>query len=167
MNQPPNYPYGAAPPPGGYGQPPGYSPPGSPGFSGPGAPPPGNAAAKVSLPATLMLVFSGLAILLNIVSILMNLLGAGMGALSGSEEALSQVASGTMGVVMAAVGLLFNAVVIFGALKMKKLEGHTFALISSVLFALPCSVCCFINTPIGIWSLVTLLDKDVKASFRS
>ena len=150
-------------PPGMGGMPPGMG--GMPG-GGPGDP---QAAAKVSLPSILMMVFAGLAILTSIAGILMNLLGAGIGAASsgGGSEGIQAIVSGIGGVVAGAFSILFNAVVLFGAMKMKKLESHTFALISAVLFALPCSVCCLINTPIGIWALITLLDQNVKAAFRS
>ena len=181
MNQPPDNPYGGPPqhggdgqppggmgqPPGGYGQPPGFIAAGPPGVGAPGGPPPGDAAAKVQLPAILMMVFSGIAILLSIVGILLNVLGAGIGAISGGDEAMGQVFSSGVGVASAVISLIFNAVVIFGALKMKNLQAYTFALILAVLFALPCSLCCLINTPIGIWALVTLLDKDLKAAFTS
>lgn len=196
MNQPPNNPYGAPPGPGGYGPPgggppgggpPGYVPPGGgppPGFGAPGAPPPymppgapnfaapgggsGNAAQKVSIPATLMLIFSGLAILVSIANIVLNVLGVGLGALSGdSDVAMNQAFSGVAGIVGASISILLNAIVVFGAIKMKKLEGYTFALVSAILFTLPCSLCCFFNTPIGIWAIVTLVSADVKAAFRS
>jgi len=112
--------------------------------------------------------FSGLAILVSIANIVLNVLGVGLGALSGdSDVAMNQAFSGVAGIVGASISILLNAIVVFGAIKMKKLEGYTFALVSAILFTLPCSLCCFFNTPIGIWAIVTLVSADVKAAFRS
>ncbi len=186
MNQPPNNPYGAPPGPGGYGYPaggppaggppafggpaappPGFAPPGQPNFGAPGGGGSGDAAKKVAIPATLMLILSGLAILVSIANIVLNLLGVGMGAMSGDTDlAMNQAFSGAAGVVSAVIAVIVNAVVVFGALKMKKLESYTFSLVSAVLFALPCSVCCLVNMPIGIWAIVTLMNAEVKAAFR-
>lgn len=160
------------PPPGPYGQ--GYPPgPGPAQFPGPmpgpapGAAPPGDAGGKVALPAMLMLILSGIAILFNLFGIAMNLLGAGLGAASGGDEGMHALFSGTAGLISGFISLLFNGFVIFGALKMKQLQSHTLATVAAVLFSLPCSICCLLNTPIGIWALVTLMDAKVKASFTS
>ena len=64
------------------------------------------------------------------------------------------------------IAIIINAVVVFGAIKVKKLESWTFSLVSALLFTLPCSVCCLVNTPIGIWAIVTLVNAEVKAAFR-
>ena len=126
-----------------------------------------DAGAKVKIPALLMMILSALTILLNVVNILLNILGVGMGAMNGGEEAMGAVFQGGVGIGVAAISILFNAVVFFGAMKMKNLQGHTFALVSAVLFSLPCSACCLVNMPIGIWALIVLLNKDVKAAFQS
>ena len=46
------------------------------------------------------------------------------------------------------------------------LQSWPMALAASVVAMLPClSPCCCLGLPIGIWSLVVLLDNNVKASF--
>jgi hypothetical protein len=65
------------------------------------------------------------------------------------------------------IGIVVNAVIIFGAMKMKSLEGYTLAMTAAILAIVPCSCCCILNMPFGIWSLVVLLNQDVKAAFRS
>ena len=143
-------------------------PPGPPNFSAPGGGGSGNAAQKVSIPATLMMILSGLAILVSIANIVLNVLGVGLGAMSGdSDVAMNQAFSGIAGIVAAVIAIILNAIVVFGAIKMKKLEGYTFALVSAILFTIPCSFCCVVNTPIGIWAIVTLVNAEVKAAFRS
>ncbi len=125
---------------------------------------------KVKLPAIFMMVIGGLSILGNLLSLVANLAGIGMGGLSGfgggREERIFQMFSGGMGIVVALLGLVVNAVVIFGAMKMKALTGYTLAMTAAILAIVPCSCCC-LNIPFGIWSLVVLLDSNVKAAFRT
>jgi hypothetical protein len=64
------------------------------------------------------------------------------------------------------VWVLLYGVVIFGAIKMKALENYALAMASAVLALLPCSLCCLVSLPIGVWALVTLLNPEVKAAFR-
>jgi hypothetical protein len=41
------------------------------------------------------------------------------------------------------------------------------AMTAAILAIVPCSCCCILNMPFGIWSLVVLLNEQVKAAFRS
>jgi hypothetical protein len=64
------------------------------------------------------------------------------------------------------VGIFSWAFVIFGAVKMKKLQGRGLAIAASIVAMLPCGyLCCVIGLPIGIWSLVVLNKPDVKSFF--
>jgi hypothetical protein len=64
--------------------------------------------------------------------------------------------------------LATSAFVIFGALKMRKLESRGLAVAASIVAMLPClGPCCCIGLPSGIWSLVVLMKEDVKAEFWS
>jgi len=124
---------------------------------------------KVSLPAIFIMVIAGLSILGNVVSVVMNLAGVGMGGLAsggGEQERIAHLFTGGIGIVFALLCMVVNAVVVFGAMKMKSLEGYTMSMTAAILAIVPCSCCC-INMPFGIWSLVVLLNQDVKAAFRS
>lgn len=59
------------------------------------------------------------------------------------------------------------ALVIYGAIKMKNLERYGMAMTASILAMLPCSYCCLIGLPFGIWALVVLNDVSVRAAFRN
>jgi len=66
------------------------------------------------------------------------------------------------------VGLLIAGFIIFVSLKMKELEEWSLSVAASILAMIPCiSPCCIIGLPIGIWSLVVLMDQDVKKAFMS
>ena len=83
----------------------------------------------------------------------------------GDQElpAVVQFATGTIG---AAIGLGMAFLVGFGALKMQRLESYSLALAGSIVAMIPCSPCCLIGLPFGIWALVVLMDDRVKTAFR-
>ncbi|RPI70303.1 MAG: hypothetical protein EHM45_25030 [Desulfobacteraceae bacterium] len=69
--------------------------------------------------------------------------------------------------VFAVVGFIFAVIVtvlmIFGGIRMKKLQSWGF----SILAMIPClSPCCLIGLPIGIWTLIVLMKPEVKAAFH-
>lgn len=55
---------------------------------------------------------------------------------------------------------------IFGAIKMRNLESYGMAMASAIIMVLPCTCCCFLGIPVGIWSLVVLNKPEVKAAFK-
>ena len=92
------------------------------------------------------------------------------------EEIKSQMPSGASTVMQSALSvvftllwIIFSIFMVYGAMKMRSLENHTVAIIVSIVAMIPCFVpCCFVwAIPFGIWSLVVLLNPDVKACFRS
>ena len=74
--------------------------------------------------------------------------------------------SGGIGIVVSIIAILLGVVILLGAFKMMKLQSWPFALIATIIAMIPCIwPCCCIGLPIGIWSLIVLLNKDVKAAF--
>ena len=125
-------------------------------------------AEQVNGPAMGLIVVAVLGALAQVASLIMNLAGASM--LAGSrmpKEAWANMFSGTLGVVSGVIGLLMSAVVLLGALKMKKLESYGLAMAASIIAMVPCvSPCCLLGLPIGIWALVVLLKPEVKSAFH-
>lgn len=68
--------------------------------------------------------------------------------------------------VWAAIGMALNALIVFAAIKMRKLEIYGLALAAAIIAIIPCFNCCCLPMPAGIWALVILLKPEVKASFR-
>ncbi|MFN3408142.1 MAG: DUF4339 domain-containing protein [Limisphaerales bacterium] len=133
--------------------------------------PVGNAAEMVSGPAIGLIVTAILGGLMNIAGILMNVLGVGLAGagMSGNEDLPPgfEMLSGGLGIVSGILGLAMSVVVLLGALKMKKLESYTFALVTAIIAMVPCiSPCCVIGIPIGIWALVVLNKPEVKGAFH-
>jgi len=136
------------------------------GFSpAPGA---ANAAEKVSGPAIGLMVTAGLGFVLQALSLVLNLVGSSlMATQSQGNEAIAQMFSGVAGSIFAGIGMLVAVVIFMGALKMKKLQSHGFAMTASVIAMLPCvSPCCVLGLPIGIWALVVLNKPEVKSAFH-
>jgi len=126
------------------------------------------AQSKVSTPGLLLAITGGLSIAGSLISLLFNILGVGVGSFAPAtgDERILNMFSGGVGIVMALLGLVLYGVVIFGALKMRSLESYGMSMAAAIIAMLPCSCCCLIGLPIGIWSLVVLMDQNVKANFR-
>jgi hypothetical protein len=62
-------------------------------------------------------------------------------------------------------GLIYGGISLATALYMRSLRRHSSAVVGSVVIMLPCSGCCFLGLPLGIWSLVVLTRPDVKDAF--
>jgi hypothetical protein len=71
------------------------------------------------------------------------------------------------GVVSNVISIFWNAVILLGAVKMRKLEARGLAMTAAILATIPCfNPCCLLWMPIGIWALVALNNPDVKESYR-
>ena len=92
--------------------------------------------------------------------------GVGNGRRNAGDPAMAMF-SGVGGIVSGIVGLLLAALVIAGAMKMKKLESYGMAMAAAIIAILPCNCCCVLGLPFGIWALVVLNDAGVKTAFRS
>jgi hypothetical protein len=61
--------------------------------------------------------------------------------------------------------LVGAAVIFYGAIKMKDLQGYGLAMTAAILCLIPCFSICCLGIPFGIWALIVLLNADVKAAF--
>lgn len=149
------------------------SPMGQPGGFPPQLPPSVSAQQKVAPPAITLMVIAGIAIAWQLLSVGLNLLGVGLGAMAannnnggGGPPAAQMMLQGGVGVAFALLGVVIQAVILAGAVKMQKLESYGFAMTAAILSMLPCSACCLVGMPVGIWALIVLNDPYVKNSFR-
>jgi hypothetical protein len=126
---------------------------------------------QVQGPATGLLVAGILNIVFSLVGILFNMLGIGMHGLGmgggNPMERYANMIGGGLGLFQNAIQIAVGAFVIFGALKMKKLENHGLVMGASIVVMLPClSSCCLVGLPLGIWALVVLTKTEVKGAFH-
>jgi hypothetical protein len=124
--------------------------------------------AQVNGPAIALIVLAILGFILQAGSLVMNMVGASIFANSQMpNQAWVNMFSGTVGVVLGIVGLLVSGLILFGGIKMKKLENYGLAMTTSILAMIPCvSPCCLIGLPIGIWAVVVLSKPEVKSAFH-
>jgi len=138
----------------------------------PPAGPAPDAAEQVKVPAILLMVVGGILLAWSLMSLAMNLLGVGLGA-AGAAAAddpaagVANMMSGTLGVAGAIFGLAIGGLIIFGALKMQKLENYGISLAATIVAMVPCHICCIIGLPVGIYSLIVLMKPEIKTAFTS
>jgi hypothetical protein len=163
-----------------------YEPSGVP-PTGPG-PNTGFAASKVSGPAIGLIVVGVINVLLSLYGVVSNTM-----AMTGDSAAQFEAqldaqemqqleqqgfdpqmmtkmfqAGGAIGLVLNVIAIVVAAVIIMGGLKMKNLQSRGMAMTASILAMIPClSACCLLGLPIGIWSIVTLNDPNVRSAFTS
>lgn len=127
----------------------------------------GDALQMVQGPAIGLIVTAVIGFLACVAGILLNLLGVTAGAMEGEgQEAMVGMLSGGVGIAQSLLGLVLSVVILLGALKMKKLESYTFAIVASIIAMVPCiSPCCIVGLPLGIWALVVLNKQEVKGAF--
>jgi predicted Zn finger-like uncharacterized protein len=128
------------------------------------------AESAVAGPAIALMVVGGIAIGLSILGLVLNLLGVGAMAaanprgMAGPQQADS--AARMFGsVVGTVVGLCYGGIIMTGAMKMKNLSSYGYAMTSCIVAMLPCSLCCLLGLPFGIWGLVVLNKPEVKDAF--
>jgi hypothetical protein len=148
----------------------------------------GLAASKVSGPATALIVVGVINILLALFGLVNNAMSMAGGGAAQMEaqlnpEQMQQLeqqgfdpqmmtkmfqAGGAIGIVFNLIAAVAGVVIIMGGLKMKNLQSRGMAMTASILAMIPCiSACCLIGLPIGIWSVVTLNDPNVRSAFTS
>jgi len=70
--------------------------------------------------------------------------------------------AGVISLVIAAV----NGFVLFGAIKLLRLQSFGLVMAAVIVAMLPCQCCCLLGLPFGIWALVVLNKAEVKSQFR-
>lgn len=63
--------------------------------------------------------------------------------------------------------LALGCLVFHGAAKMKSLESYGWAMAACILAMLPCSLCCILGLPFGIWGLLVINRSDVNNAFHA
>jgi hypothetical protein len=155
------------------GQPADYQPPSDNPYQSPAAPAhrcaDPFAQQRVAGPATALIVTAVLGLIGNTISLVLFLFVLGMsrqGAM-GPNNDLDGLAN-YFNIAVALIGLPVGAVMLIGAMKMKKLESYGLAMAGAILGMIPyLSPCCLLGLPFGIWALVVLADGSVKAAFRN
>ena len=97
-------------------------------------------------------------IIIQMIVLIMLLFQAAGVAMQGDREMFS--------IMHLAVSLAMNGLILFGAWKMYGVRGYVWAMAAAILSIIPCTGCCVLSMPIGIWALVVLNDSVVKSAFH-
>lgn len=88
-----------------------------------------------------------------------------------APEFLKKMQESTQGptaAILQGVFFVVNAAIIVGAVFMLRFDSWAMGLVASILAMVNLgSCCCILGLPVGIWSLVILLQNDVKQAFSS
>jgi hypothetical protein len=128
---------------------------------------------KVQVPAVGLMVAAGLDALFAVVIIFLSILGISMIDMPTLAEhpvdraALENLISGGFLFVICVAGLIIDAIIAYGAIKMMKLESYGWAVASAILAIIPClsSPCIALGLPFGIWALAVLMNQQVRSGF--
>ncbi len=128
------------------------------------------AAGAVAGPAIGLMCVGGLAVLLATVSLVLNLMGAALVAAPqaqaggpGAPEAIGNAVGGVLG---ALFGICWGGILLSGGWQMLRLSSYAYAMTANIVAMVPCTLCCILGLPFGIWGLVVLCRVDVKDAFR-
>jgi len=118
---------------------------------------------KMKLPATVAIVFAGLAIVGSVVIIFM-LMGS-IVAEAGGAAAMSWLIAQ---LVFTTFSMAMQGLAIYGLRNALTLENYGLAWVGFVIAALPCgSICFLVSLPFCIWGIILLLDDGVKRQFSA
>jgi hypothetical protein len=129
---------------------------------------------KILGPAVALIVTAGIGMLLSLLSIAMSVFQVRlMSMIPARDESIEQALfstplfMGIFNIVPSLLGIGIGAVIIFGCVKMMRLENRGLAYAVCIMAMIPCvSPCCILGLPFGIWALVMLSDNDVKSAFQ-
>lgn len=121
---------------------------------------------QVNGPAVALIILGVVEIGISLLNLFWNLAGGAVMNVGTPADSIYRMFSGTLGVAAAGFGTLLGVLIIFGAMKMKKLESYSLAVTASIISILPCSICCVVGVPIGIWALVVLSKPEIRSSFK-
>ena len=125
----------------------------------------------VKAPAIALIVTASLGILYYAFNAIFCLVGGGMfhGQVGANvPPQLQQMMENMRGPVAGAVSLVIVATqifVLFGAIKMLRLQAYGLVLTAVIIAMLPCGCCCLLGLPFGIWALVVINKPEVKSQF--
>ena len=78
---------------------------------------------------------------------------------------LIEMIQGPLGAAVYLIAAAVSGFLLFGSIKMLKLQSHTLAMVTCIVALLPCGCCCVFSLPFGIWGLVMLNRPGVKSQF--
>lgn len=112
---------------------------------------------------------------LNILSALVLILGRLVSLVKGPDRVITDedrrlgyMFAGIFFPLVSLISLAASPIIMFGGVQMLRARRYSIALLAAILALIPLSsVCCITGIPIGIWALIVLRDREVRAGFES
>jgi predicted Zn finger-like uncharacterized protein len=127
------------------------------------------ALSAVAAPAIGLMVVGSLGVLFMVLAIVFRLLGVTLVAAAAVQNQQNDPTETIRGVLFIGVDiilLLLQISIITGANKMRQLQSFSLARSAAIASMLPCSPCCLLGIPFGIWALVVIYRPEVRDSFN-
>jgi len=129
---------------------------------------------QVNGPANGLVAVAVVNIMLAVLGLITDLVGLSLGTDAGVNVGSTMglptwfmAFSGVNAFVVRGIEVAVAIYILYGAVKMKKLENHGLARSVAILALLPClSPCCIVGVPVGIWGLIVLNQPAVKEQFH-
>jgi hypothetical protein len=123
------------------------------------------ALSAVKGPATALIITASLSLVCDLFVGLFSLLSKGVHNAADVPPEVRQLMETPIVGCIYFFGAAMYALIIFGAIKMMRLQSHGLAIAASVLIMLPCSWCCILGLGFGIWALVVINKPEIKSQF--
>jgi hypothetical protein len=117
----------------------------------------------VAAPAIGLMVAGGVSAAFTVLGLLL-LVIVGTAAIA-DPEVRDALPSFAVILAFALLKLVLDGLTIYAGWQMRQLRSWTLCMAGSIAAMLPCSACCILGLPIGIWALVVLIDNEVKQRF--
>jgi hypothetical protein len=120
-------------------------------------------ATRVSAPA-IGLIVTGV---LGIIFVVLGMLMVGVVGLAAFADPSSRDALPSVGVSMGfgVIALALSALTAYAGWQMRQLRSWGLCMAGAIVGMLPCSGCCLLGLPIGIWAIIVLIDNETKQAF--
>lgn len=126
---------------------------------------------KVVPPAIFLIVVGVLGVAITAFNAIYALVGTPPEVPPDAPEFFKEMQAGSVGVVPAVVQGIFtlvNVLIIVGAVQMFSFKSRTMAIVSAIAAMVNFGgCCCILGLPAGIWSLIVLMNPDVKRAFEA
>jgi hypothetical protein len=121
-------------------------------------------AGRVAAPAIGLMAAGGLSAAFTLLWML--IMGIGGTAVIADPEARDALPG--IGVLLGAgvVKLALDVLTLYAGWQMRQLQSWGVCVAGTVAAMLPCSACCIVGLPMGIWALIVLRDNEVKQVFN-
>jgi hypothetical protein len=115
------------------------------------------------------LVVASLGLVLSIVNIVIAVVSPPPAVDPNAPEFVRGFQQGTVGpvaIIIQSGFVVFNGIIIAGAIQMMRFQSRVFAIVASIMAIVNVGTCCCtLGAPVGIWSLIILSMSDVSAAF--